>query len=1074
MRINNQYGLEVADGAIIYPEYVADLGDLGEVLIDKAFMMALLSVSLLSERGYTFEFKHRMLYILLPNYKTITVHEEHRIYRVHIDDITTTVTSGKSLAKANKITWHNRLAHNSYIPKHLPVIRQPDDRCKACTTAKKKNKNTNKERQHEPSTEPLELVFVDIIGPFTTSIGNNTHAVSIIDDMSDMAKEYPVGDLKATTILDAMFHTFDEWYILSRRRVQCIQMDRGSQFTANVTRRMLAYLGYCTRYAPTATPQYHGKVERVHGTLIPRMLATLSFSRLPKSMWAESLTQITNIYNAMPVDNHSLSPYEKFTGHPFPIEMFRTFGCHVAYKNRDPDGKFDDRALDGILIAQPLDTTPDSYRIYSPITKRILQSRDVYIFEEEFFVWEGNKCTITIAPPDTASYNKQLQFAEMEAIEYLDAESTEEGNTHLQIDQQPARNEPQQLRITAPSSQQTEITEEQTEQSQPPAAPAKTQTELEATIARRTAEGRQVSRELRDLAIDDNNIDWYHNNHRKRRQSCVKTQTVNLATSTLEPKTFKGIYDMPNAAEWENSARAEIESLVIQRKAFTLVDNKPREKSIFPPRWVFKAKTDEAGQITRLKSRLNVAAFNAKQGIDYNESFAPVVAKETLRICLALMAHYDMDIRQYDTPSAYLTQKLDTPSYMRVPQGYDLIEDMLDQQQKALYARHKLGDRTVVCRVDRCVYGLPPSGYFWFEAVRKFATKHGYKQSQSDGALFIKQTDKGPCFIIVHVDDKIAACQSKEDGQRLADAMHKEWRTVDMGIPLWFLKCEVDIQPGCVRIHQRQYLKEVLQEWGLIDCKPSWVPILESDYEVTDKQLYLPEKAVSSEVPTIKQYNKLVGQLRYLVDQTRVDICFAVSILSRHLINPQYHHFRGAKRCLKYLAGTQDLGLEYTNKQPCVPYLSADSSFASDGTSKRSTTGRVGVIAGAPFMWGTNLQRLVTTSTAEAEYVAQSDTAKDAVWARNLFTEFGIPLVEPTTLEQDNKSAILMGQGITKSRRTKHVDLRYHHIRELTANNTIHLKYIPSDQLLSDFFTKPLNREKFTAIRDRLMAHLPT
>ncbi len=106
----------------------------------------------------------------------------------------------------------------------------------------------------------------------------------------------------------------------------------------------------------------------------------------------------------------------------------------------------------------------------------------MYIFEEEFFVWEGDKCTITIAPPDTASYNKHLQFAEREAIEYLDAESTEEGNTPLRINQQPASNEPQQLRITAPSSQQTEITEEQTEQSQPPATSETTQNELEATI----------------------------------------------------------------------------------------------------------------------------------------------------------------------------------------------------------------------------------------------------------------------------------------------------------------------------------------------------------------------------------------------------------------------------------------------------------------------------------------------------------------------------------------------------------------------------------------------------------------
>ncbi|KAG6402911.1 hypothetical protein SASPL_135125 [Salvia splendens] len=195
---------------------------------------------------------------------------------------------------------------------------------------------------------------------------------------------------------------------------------------------------------------------------------------------------------------------------------------------------------------------------------------------------------------------------------------------------------------------------------------------------------------------------------------------------------------------------------------------------------------------------------------------------------------------------------------------------------------------------------------------------------------------------------------------------------------------------------------------------------------------------------------------------------YATGLVSRYMENPTTSHFKAAKRILRYLGGTIDCGLFYshTNDYKLVGYSNSD--WAGDNDDRKSTSGYVFYMGDTAFTWMSKKQPIVTLSTCEAEYVAATFSVCHEVWLRSLLAELGWSQKEPTTICVDNKSAIALSKNLVFHNRSKHIDTRFHYIRECVANREIQVEYVKSQDQVADIFTKSLKFEDFIKIRTLL------
>lgn len=258
----------------------------------------------------------------------------------------------------------------------------------------------------------------------------------------------------------------------------------------------------------------------------------------------------------------------------------------------------------------------------------------------------------------------------------------------------------------------------------------------------------------------------------------------------------------------------------------------------------------------------------------------------------------------------------------------------------------------------------------------------------------------------------------------------------------------------------------MLEAYGFKDCNPVTTPM--------EPGIVLQKSDAEVDIKLQQEYQRAVGSLMYAMVQTRPDIAYAVSTLAQYSSNPNQTHWTAVKRIFRYLKGTLNLGIEYSRDarrgNELVGYSDAD--YAGDRDSRRSTSGFVFMLAGGPITWASRKQTSVALSTCEAEYMAMSKASTEAMWLRKLLHEvdFSTPSTPPQTnlgikikpmLYADNQGAIALTENPVFHNKTKHIENRYHYIRERVAEGSIAVKYISTDNMIADGLTKPLSRIKF-------------
>ena len=526
----------------------------------------------------------------------------------------------------------------------------------------------------------------------------------------------------------------------------------------------------------------------------------------------------------------------------------------------------------------------------------------------------------------------------------------------------------------------------------------------------------------------------------RHRPNYYSEQASIAADSMEEPASYSEAAASPNKSKWEEAMKAELRSLQ-HNDVWELVEL-PKDRKLVGSKWVYKVKVDGDGHIERYKARLVAQGFSQVRGADYDETFSPVVRRESVRTVVGLAVRNGLSLHQLDVTTAFLNGKFEEVVYMRQPEGF-IAE----------------GQEHLVCRLKRSIYGLKQSPRLWNATIDGFLKQLGFLQSQSDRCVYIAAV--GELAVVgIYVDDIVVACKNEEKLKEFKRALCGKVDVKDLGKLHHFLGMKViqDDVSGDVWIGQDAYVGKVLERFGMQDAKSVVTPVDASSKLV---------KAAEDDVMFDKGvYQSAVGSLLYLSTGTRPDIAFAVGNVARFSANSTKRHWTGVKRILRYLKGTSDLGLHYSSSvdEDLVGY--SDSDWAGDLDDRRSVSGYMFKLCGAPISWRSKKQASVALSTAEAEYVALSSATQETVWLRKLTSELKFEQSRPTVVYEDNQSSISMAQNAQYHGRTKHIDIRHHFVREKVNDGEIELKYCRSDRMLTDMLTKGLSGTVFETLRE--------
>jgi hypothetical protein len=325
-------------------------------------------------------------------------------------------------------------------------------------------------------------------------------------------------------------------------------------------------------------------------------------------------------------------------------------------------------------------------------------------------------------------------------------------------------------------------------------------------------------------------------------------------------------------------------------------------------------------------------------------------------------------------------------------------------------------------------------------------------------------------LVLVWVDD-ITLVGPKALRDKVLSQLRSELTLTGGGPPQWVLQMRITSTPTSITLDQESFTLKLLERFGMDHSTPVSTPsVVGADLSSNARPKTDAERKDMQRVP----YKEAVGALIYLSVTTRFDIAYAVSIVARHLSDPGWSHWLAVKRILRYLKGTAKLGLSFQRSTPSVQspglVVYVDSDYAEDKDCRRSRTGFVVQYAGGTVSSTSSLQRTVSLSTAEAEYMAAGTCTQEVIWFRSLLNELGYPQTEPTVIFEDNTGCIAMSLKNGSPSRCKHIDIRHHWLQEKVSNNEVLFQWIPSEEMVADILTKPLARDRFAYLRSKLLS----
>lgn len=554
----------------------------------------------------------------------------------------------------------------------------------------------------------------------------------------------------------------------------------------------------------------------------------------------------------------------------------------------------------------------------------------------------------------------------------------------------------------------------------------------------------QMERTSSDSSIIETNVDETVDNELPRYPQRVRTKPERFAyvarkCAEVDSPTLEEAISSAEKHEWEHAIREELASL--DRTGTWNIVDRPKEAKVVPCKWVLKRKRNASGSVLKYKARL-VICGNMDDG-DVYSTFAPVVDITVIRLMLAIAAQKQWEVHQIDYSNAFLQGTLDREVYMTVP-------------------KFTAGDYSnKVCRLNKTLYGLRESPRVWYNLLSSNLIDIGLKPLESAPCVFV-----GPkVMVLCYVDDLLVMGDCEKAIKDLKQKFAHSLPANDLGKASEFLGMKLIQGPDYIALSQRKQIQALIDELGLNECREVRVPC-DVSVDLSTKN----GKDADEDFP----YRRIIGILLYIATHTRPDIAVVTNMLARHVNEPAMEHQLAAVKVVRYLKFTIDHMLVLKPDQSNQLSAHVDANWAGEpGAGRRSRSGVLIRYGKAAVYFRTSLQKCVTLSSTEAEYVSLSESIKSILWLRRILNELDIEQ-QSTAIFQDNSGAITWSTGHPAEdfRRSKHIELRYHHVREKVASGEVSVKKICTREMAADFLTKTLNSDQLRKANQRVQVQV--
>lgn len=511
---------------------------------------------------------------------------------------------------------------------------------------------------------------------------------------------------------------------------------------------------------------------------------------------------------------------------------------------------------------------------------------------------------------------------------------------------------------------------------------------------------------------------------------------------TLErvPKNFK---EAMASKVWDNAVNLELGALE-ENRTWDVV-SLPIGKNVVGCKWIFTIKYNADGTIERYKARLVAQGFTQQEGVDYMDTFSPVAKLTTVKVLLGLAAAKDWTLTQMDVSNAFLHGELDEEIYMSLPQGYTPAPGTCLPPNP-------------VCRLRKSLYGLKQASRQWYKRLSSVLLGANYVQSPADNTLFVRKVLDSYVAVLVYVDDILIASNDDAAVKKLQALLRSEFKIKDLGPARFFLGLEIARSVEGISVCQRKYTLNLLEDSGLLGCKPSSVPM--------DPTLHL-TKDLGKPLAHPTSYRELIGRLLYLTI-TRPDITFAVHQLSQFLSAPTDVHLQAAHKVLRYLKANPGQGLFYSASTELCLNAFADADWATCRDTRRSVTGFCVFLGTSLISWKSKKQSVVSRSSTEAEYRSLALATCELIWLQQLLRDLHVPMSSTPKLFCDNKSALHLANNPVFHERTKHIEIDCHTVRDQIKAGRLITLHVSTGNQLADVLTKALHPGPFLSMIQRL------
>lgn len=859
---------------------------------------------------------------------------------------------------------------------------------------------------------------MDVWGPSpVASFSGFRYYLLLVDDFTKYCWLFPLHAKSEVTSHVQAFKVFvANQFSLS---IKAFRSDNGGEFLSKLMSIFFAAFGILHETTCPHTPEQNGVAERKHGHIVETAIALLQQAQLPIQFWLEAVTTAIFLINRLPNSSVNFQVPFHLLYHKSPdYHSLIPFGCCCfPWLRPYVANKLVPRSTPCVFLGYC--ATTKGYRCLDPVTQRVYISRHVKFLENDF---PYPKLVSSV-------FSKNSSSSPTTSIPIFKSSISLVSPVFFPPHSIPS---PSHSSLPTPSIV-------------PSSSPVSTSGLLPSpspisSFVPPASLGPSSSSPPVMPSISTSSISVHPMVTRSKRGIVVPKQPFTLmvhASPVTEPSSFKEAMHFP---EWQQAMSEEYSALV-QQGTWSLVPL-PAKAPVIGCKWIFRIKRNSDGSIARYKARLVAQGFQQTEGIDYTETFSPVVKQQTVRMVLSLAVSNGWAVKQLDVSNAFLHGTIQENVYLRQPPGY--VNSQVPHH---------------VCKLHKALYGLKQAPRAWYDMLSKSLIKQGFINSLADSSLFVFAKASDLVYVLVYVDDILIIGNNTSLVTQIIKGLGSDFALKDLGSLHYFLGIEVIQNSAGVILSQSKYATDLLLKAGMQGCTPCASPSsLKSQ----------PSPTSDSPFPNPEFYRTIVGSLQYLT-LTRPELSYAVNSVCQHMHQPRESHFTAVKRILRYVQGSINQGLQFTKDSATLTAFS-DADWAGDSVDRRSTGGFCIFLGSNLISWSAKKQHTVARSSTEAEYKSLANTTAELIWLVHILKDLHFPVTESQlpVLWCDNVSAISLASNPVFHARTKHVEVDFHFVREKVLHKQLSVQFVPSAFQLVDIFTKPLTISRFNFLKSKL------